>query len=359
MSAPSGAAASPRRSRLRQGVERVSLLLGLGILVYLLAQVGLTTLLEHVRRLRWTYLVLLALYGGVNFFRTVSWRMCLGEDRRKLALRSALPVWLEGEAVAYWSFGWSGEAYRAAVLRDRLPISKNLSALIVSRIAYSYASLLVMAGSFLAAFFALPTLGRAGEVLVAIALLLMLLLLLPFTSGRLYLWVHQGVRARLAGAEPGSLRGRLRGFLQTFGGILLDFAVHNRRALLRLLAVNLLASGTGVFEIYFVLRALGADATLIQAYILEGGGKIFGLFAFIVPGNVGVREAGVAVLVSLFGLPAALGVTLSLVRRARAFGWAAIGSVVLSLRHGYRYLTEMPAPPPQEIATGEDVRPLS
>jgi uncharacterized protein (TIRG00374 family) len=324
---------------------------GIGLLAYLIQNVGLATLMDHARRLGWTFLLLLFLYGILNFLRALSWKLCLGDDSAKLPLGTAINLWLAGEAVAHFAFGWSGEAFRAATIRSRVPFRKALSSLLVARMTYFYASMMIMLAGVLAAFVELP--GRAGMQtgLTIAAVLLALLLLLPFGGARLISKEARPLHERLARTHPKSFLGRLHRFYHTVTDDLQTVFVQNRRTFYRLLAINLPAAFIGVLEVYLILQILTPGISLSEAIVIEGATKVLGVFSLIVPGNVGVREGGVVLILSQFELAASIGVALALVRRARAVAWVLIGCIPLFTK-GLHELARK-EPPPADTA-GEE-----
>ncbi|MFQ5663667.1 MAG: lysylphosphatidylglycerol synthase domain-containing protein [Terriglobia bacterium] len=325
-----------RPSRLRHHwspLRLAFLVLGVGLLLLLLYQVGLTTLLAHARRLGWTFLAVVGLFGGVHFLRAVSWRICLQQEGERLPLRAALSLWLAGEGVAYLSFGWSGEAFRAAAIRETIPVERGLSALLVSRMVYIYASLMLIAVSFLLGLFFLPLAGLSRAVLAALTGILVGVSLLPLAGGGGVSRVLQPLSALLARHSRSSILGSLHRFLQALENDLAAVFSRKKGTFAPLVGLNLLATLAGVLEVYLILRALDVAVSLPTALLIEGINKGLALFAFFVPGNVGVREGGNVLAFQLLEMSAALAVTLVLVRRARALVWVGIGSLLV-LRHG-------------------------
>lgn len=306
-------------------VRLLFLVLGLVLLGLLLRQVGIEKLLRHAQQLGWTFVGLVLLYGGVHILRTLSWRMCLQGEGKEFSLRSLLSIWIAGEAVAYLSFGWSGEAFRAVAGRERIPVARNLSALVVSRMLYGYASVLLMAVSAFASLFLLPLEAGARTSIAIAGVILLTALLLPLWGAGT---THSALRVlnRLFASRNSSRPvTRVHRFMVTMEQDLSSLFVQDRRAFIRLLGVNLLATLVGVVEVFLILRALGVDLGLAGALLVEGGNKVLGVFAFLVPGNVGVREGGTVLILRLLNLGSALAVTLVLVRRARALVWVLVG----------------------------------
>lgn len=354
MSETRPATSATRQSKPHRGWQILRVLFflgGIGLLVYLIQHVGLATLLDHARRLGWTFVVLILLYGVLNFLRALSWKLCLGEASPKLPLGTALNLWLAGEAVAHFAFGWTGEAFRAATIRSRVPMRKALSSLLVARMTYFYASMIIMLAGVLAAFTELSQRAGMQTGLAITAVALTLLLLLPFGGARLLSKESRPLHERLARTDPKSFLGKLHRFYHTVTDDLQTVFVQNRRMFFLLLAINLPAAFIGVLEVYLILKILTPGITLSKAIVIEGATKVLGVFSLFVPGNVGVREGGVVLILSQFELAASVGVTLALVRRARAVTWVLIGCVPLFTK-GLHELARK-EPPPVDTSNDE------
>lgn len=319
---------SPPSGRAWRGLRLFFFLLGLGLLFYLVREAGLEELFRQARRLRLTFLVLILLYGGVHLLRTISWRLCLREEKSQLPLASALRLWLCGEALAHVSFSWTGEAFRAAAMRKTIALSRGLSALVVSRLFYTYASLLVVAVSLLPASWLLPVDGTARTGMVAVTGLLIAVALLPLIAGKEVAGLLGRVKERWSRRPSPLLRGLGR-FAEALEKDLEVLLAQDRRVFLQLVVLNLLAALAGVLEVYLVLRALALPVSLTMALAIEGISKMLSVFSFLIPGNVGVREGVMVLVFRLLELDIALALTLVLVRRARALVWVAFGSLLL------------------------------
>ncbi|HZD92578.1 MAG TPA: lysylphosphatidylglycerol synthase domain-containing protein [Pseudolabrys sp.] len=71
----------------------------------------------------------------------------------------------------------------------------------------------------------------------------------------------------------------------------------------------------GTLEILVALRLMGFPVSLAEAVVIESLGQAVRAAAFLVPGALGVQEAGFVAICSAFGIPAAPAVALSLVKR--------------------------------------------
>lgn len=91
----------------------------------------------------------------------------------------------------------------------------------------------------------------------------------------------------------------------------------NRRALGRSFAVHLLAWMLGTFEVWLALTAMGVPVSLAEALVIESLGMAARSAGFVVPGALGVQEAGFILVCELFQIPADTAIALSMVKRVR------------------------------------------
>ena len=107
-----------------------------------------------------------------------------------------------------------------------------------------------------------------------------------------------------------------------------DFArVFTPAHILPSLALHAVCWVLGAGEAWITLRLMGIDAGLGQALVIDSLGTAFRTLGFLVPGALGVQEAGYVIICALFGIPPAGAVAFSLARRARdlLIGLAGLG----------------------------------
>ncbi len=71
----------------------------------------------------------------------------------------------------------------------------------------------------------------------------------------------------------------------------------------------------GVLEVWTALHAMGHPVSYGTAVVLESLGQAVRGAAFVVPGGIGVQEAGFVALCAVFGIPAPAAIALSLAKR--------------------------------------------
>lgn len=330
--------ALPRGERRWPLLRIFFLLLGLTLFALLIAHVGVHTLLAQARRIGWGFLAIVAIFGSVHILRALTWQGCLREQGQGLPFRAVFSLWVAGEAVANLSFAWSGEVFRALGAREAIEVERSFSALLISRAFYVYASLIWLTLGLAVLCWAVPLPGALYTVAligIVIAVAILLLATAALKGGGSIL---VPITTRLARAERQQrLLARLLSFLRILESDLTALWAQERRRFIYLLSLNLLAALVGVFEVYIVLWGLDVKPTFLAAFIIEGLSKLLAVFAFVVPSNLGVREAGTILILQLFQLTAVTGLNLALIRRARALVWVGVGTLLL-IRHGLRPL---------------------
>jgi putative membrane protein len=81
------------------------------------------------------------------------------------------------------------------------------------------------------------------------------------------------------------------------------------------LLVHLAVWFFGVFEVLVALRLMGIPASYGEALAIESVGQAVRATAFLMPGALGVQEAGYIAVCAVYGIPAAEALALSLVKR--------------------------------------------
>jgi hypothetical protein len=94
------------------------------------------------------------------------------------------------------------------------------------------------------------------------------------------------------------------------------------------IAAQLLAHSLLVLEIWLFFSSLRLGAGPAVPWIVEGGVKFINAVFFFIPGQIGAAEGVNALIVRSVGFAGAIGVALSLMRRARAAVVAGIGAVL-------------------------------
>jgi putative membrane protein len=111
-----------------------------------------------------------------------------------------------------------------------------------------------------------------------------------------------------------------------------------RRALVESALWNLGVWATGAVEVWIALRALGVQATYADAFILESASQFIRSAFFLVPGALGVQEAGYVGIGEMLGIDPRTALALALIRRAREVAFGIPGVIAWQVAEGKHWL---------------------
>ncbi|HEU4368109.1 MAG TPA: lysylphosphatidylglycerol synthase transmembrane domain-containing protein [Methylomirabilota bacterium] len=307
-----------------RAIKLVLLILGGGLLGVLVYRVGAEPILETLRRLAWWQFGLVCLpYAAVMAADTLGWRYAFARDRAPfLRLYGAR---LAGEALnvvtAIGAVG--GEAAKAWLVRRDVTYAESVPSVVIAKTTITMAqALFLLIGLVLAR----ATLPVDSDVLRAMLWLLVVEVLAVggFVVGQLSGLVARGGRLlRMFGLVENIA------YAETLDRALRDYYWKEGRRLGLSLGFHLVGWLLGALEVVLILWALGVDASVPTATVLEALGSGVRFVTFLVPASLGPFEAANAVAFAALGYGAGAGLAFSLVRRARQAVWIVIGIVVL------------------------------
>ena len=305
------------------------LLLGLGLLAYVLTEVDLGAVGGRLSQLGvGGVAVVLGLYGVRFVVNTASWQLMLSSVRLDGAWLYRL--WKVRMVGAVFNFAlpaatMGGEPVKAVLLKKRHGIGyhESSASLVIAKttnlialIAFSAAGLLLMLSAG-----ALP-----GPL--ALAAWAGLCALAVGVSG-FFAVQRWGVASRLGGWLAARRFGRplerVLAHVQDVDDRFAGFYHRRPRRFAAALALALCAWILGMIELYLIFRFLGHPISLAQAWIIESVVQLVRAGTFFIPANLGALEAGFVLIVEAMTGQPALGLAAALVRRARKLLWIAWG----------------------------------
>ena len=292
-------------------------IIGAALLVFTIRRVGWAEVVSGVTSVGWWF-VLVVILGAVRMAcRARAWMICA--DDSKLRFRDAFGAMLAADALGNLTpLGLlASEPTKIMLTRSRISTVTSVASVTIENGFYTASVLVVLlAGTWF--FFQRagvpPALEQLAEVIViAIAI-----------AAVIGLWLARSQPALLSRFAPliTKLAGRtavpaeaLREVESRIYGVL-------RWPLGRLAHVGAWEAVfhvAAVAEVWLVLHLLpmAANATLVDAFLLESAGRFVTIAFKFIPYRLGIDEAGSGAVAQVIGIGPAAGVTLALVRRLR------------------------------------------
>lgn len=321
-------------------------LAGLGLLFYVLYNVGFKALSDTLSRVGWGFVLIIALNGIRHLLRTLSMYLVVPPQHRLFKFRQVIAARLGGEAVSFVTFTgpFLGEATKAALLKGEIPLSKTSAAIIVDNLLYYISVIVIILGGVGALAFAFSTDSSMNKALIVVSILSGM----AFIGLFLMLWyrfkpVGYVIRRLTKFDVLPAYLDRKKEVIFTLEENIYEFYLHHKATFFAVFGVNFLAHAMSVLEVFAVLSMLGFTSSVTIAFIIESLTKVINLTFSFIPGAIGVYEGGNGVILNTLGYATATGVALALVRRGAILFWTLVGIGILlwrAVRHGKRKLTK-------------------
>lgn len=314
----------------------ISLLVGLGLFVYLIQQAGLSEVAERVQALGTGFLIILVISLLRQLTRTLAWLRCLIAEERRVGFWAIWRARLAGDALGDLTAAGPliAEPIKVIALGHRLPKAALASSLAVENVAYAISSCLMVMGGTLAllASFALNESLRTAS-LVALGAVLAVIAAIVLTVVFELRIISQTCDAMVRFIPHDKLSHWLKnklGRLRELESYVFDFYARRPWDFMIVAMCELSFHAAGIAEVYATLNLTGDNPTLQQAFILEAVNRVINIVFSFVPAMVGVDEAGSGLLARTLGMGTAAGVTLAIIRKARMFFWIGLGLIFLA-----------------------------
>lgn len=304
--------------------------LGLSLLGLLIYQAGPRQLATHLSVLGWSAPLVFLPYALASAFDAAGWGVTFARVRPSLWLLYI--VRLIGESLnnvtptAYLG----GEPVKAYLLhRFGVPLAEGASSVILAKTAL--------------------TVGQMAFVIIGVALLLLhqgagwsslptLLALVAAGMGvtaLLVRWQQRGLVASLARGlrrllPRTRLAARLEGRAADIDERVRAFYGDRPRAAIASVVLHLIGWIAGALEVYAIMALIGQPVGWGAAVIIEALAQPLRLLGVVVPGTLGVQEAGGMLIFGLLGLAPELGLAMMLVKRLREIVFSIIGLALLA-----------------------------
>lgn len=303
------------------------LVAGLVLLGLLIAQQGSGIIGHQLLSVGAVFLAILGIAFFYLFLQTFAWQVCIPDNKGSFwslfkikaggdALNSLLPFALVG-----------GTAVQGQLLRDRHQVEAGAESIVIDRSVQLVAISMFVWVALIVGFLNAVSLPIALRIAVPV---------IALVGGIFIVWAIRregpGLFTPLfvtlsAFGIPGCSAPALYGSVREHDRTLLNFYLTKRGAFYQALFLQLLCQGLFVAEIYLIGTALMPAFSPALALSLAATAPLIAAIFWFIPGAFGIMELVFAlVLGAAFGsVGAAAGITLVLVRRARALVWIVVG----------------------------------
>ena len=327
------------------------LILGVGLLPYLVWRTGLGVLWRELASLGWGLLPFILSEGAGEIMHTLGWRHCLSGPHRSLAFAHLFRFRMAGYAMNYLTptAALGGEVTKAALLASNHRGPEAVSGVLIDKVCFAFAHLLfVIVGSLLVLWrIPLPRALWVGmllsSALVAGGIVAFLLLQSYGQLGVLIRW--------LAARRKGNrVLQRTAADITAVDTALRVFYRERPWDLVWATCWHVLGDSIGIIPTWLFFSLLDQHASLGVVAGTWFLSMWFDLLTFAVPLNLGTLEASRIVALKALGYSALLGITYGMAFRLAQLFWSAFGLV------SYGLLRVPPSAAPSDAAVRPPLR---
>jgi len=327
-------------SRLGRTINVFFMMLGIGLLVWLLLHLDAEEIADRLIQVGWYFPFAFLAYTFANMITTYSWKEIVDPSQSKARYRDFLAAFWAGHAVNALTPGGSlGEVFRGNIMRGKVNGEEIVASLMILYFMNTLAvNLFTLVGPLACLLLAdLPV--DVVLILFGIAVLFFVPVILMFIMLRLgaahkLVWLLSRIPfVKLK--DPDGLMDKARSIDQKVRNFRKARPRAFARALVCLFSVRLFQ----VAEVWIVLMALvsGQESgqLLLLAFLTQTASQLIAWGLAFVPGQMGVAEGGSALLFKWLGMDPLTGLSMELVRRIRKVIGISIGlllGVLVGLR---------------------------
>lgn len=337
---------------MSRGVRLLLFLAGAGIFAWLVASVGIRQLLADAASTGWMFVPIVLLFAVVYVFSAGAWQLIMADEPGRPPFLLTYAILLSGQAINFITpfVNAGGEPYKIAALAARLGGTRAAGSVILHTMLRTTSLLLVWLTALALGLVLLPRRPLVVGLLLAAWVVVGGLLLLLLLGHR------HGVVERVfdvMGQAPGTrrlarwLKPRRAIFAELDGQITRFWHEHPRR-FVQAVALEYVARCVFVVELSLIGAAIGVYVSYPHAFVIGGLDTLVANVLWVVPFELGTREAARALLFGLAGFGTAMGIFTAIVSRVRDLLWIAVGLLLIWV--GGRRVPTRAARPVEETA---------
>jgi uncharacterized protein (TIRG00374 family) len=319
-----------------------TILLGVGLLILLIWQIGPDALWLDLCLLGWGLVVFVLMEGIVDIFHTVGWRYCLSEPLRSLSFFRLFGIRLAGSSINYVTptADLGGEVIKGSLLSLDYPGPEAATGVIIGKLSYALSQLLfVVLGSMLILWkIDLPAAGSTAmltaSVLLGAGIVGFLIVQKQGKLGAVVRWL-------VAHKVGGEILQKAANQISQVDLALQKFYQERPMDLPLSMLWHMLGMIFSIMKTWYFLLLL-ADGSFFAAAGIWFLGTWFNLITFAIPMGIGVQEGSRVIAFKALGFDSALGLTYGIALRLEQIFWAGAGLfiyVALLARKGERGLS--------------------
>ena len=311
-------------------------LIGLTIFVYLVAEFGLNNIIINIGKIEWWFLPIVAVWGIVYIFNSLAWYIILNGKKNSIKFIDILSVSISGFAINYITpfINLGGEPYRVMALKESVGIHNSVSSVILYRMIHILGSFFFWFTGVIIVALLFPLSPEFRIALFIVSAVLIFLIWFFFSRHK------KGIFKSILNifskfdflSKINEKLTKRKKTLLLIDEQITDLYLNRKTAFYFALLSEYGGRIIGSFEFYFILIAVGINASIIQAFFINAGSSIIMNVLFFIPFELGTREGSLYLVIESLGFTAGVGIFIAIVNRIRELFWILIGLLLIQIK---------------------------
>lgn len=309
----------------------VFFVLGLVLLSFLVAKVGVVQILKTLGELGFTNILILTVFPlSWYLLQSFAWYRILRDDAVAVRFMDVFLVKLTGEAInTVTPVGFmGGDPYRIYLLKKTVGGKNSAASVVVDRGMQTLAVLSLLMLTIVLALCTLPLTTELKLGLPIVGLGFIAFLFVMIRSHKKGIFTQLASLAHALRIKRESLA-KIRHKIDELDGQISRFYKKHPLHFFEIFTLHFLSRLLGPVEIWIMAWIMGFPLDSITCLYLAALTILINIVFVFIPGSIGVMEGGYGYLFHLLKLVPAQGVTLQLVRRIRALFYVLVGLVII------------------------------
>ncbi len=308
------------------------MLLGIGVFLFMVVQLGLDNLIAQLNKIGLWFLFIIVLSLAWQCLHALSWKLILDVKNYPVNFITLLRLKFTSDAINMLvpSANLGGDAIRGYLLQKSIPLTYATSSIVVDKTLDYIAKLIFMVLGLTLTLIFVPLPKYWAEIAIVF-----LLILFVFNGFLVFVQIRGLLNSSLKLVK---FIPPLRKYLErrTNKIQLLDEDIkksylQNPRIILQGSLLHLSARVLGVFEIWLILWLLETDLHFVESVFISSLTNIANTAFFIIPGQWGVAEGAQFFLIKFIGGSKVIGLSLGVIRRIRRLIFTGLGLITFWL----------------------------
>lgn len=314
-----------------QNFERVLGILGIGILCWMIYRLGPGHISANLHTVSWGFF-LMVLFKGMRYLaQTLSWRLLLGEERKKVSFWKLFKTNLEGESLNYITITrMGGEPLKAWGIKEKVSLAHSAASVIVLKFCTILGFWIVISSGFLTILFNTDVTSEIKKY-VGIGVIIVTIFLISISwiqkigMFRPVSWILKQFRSKKEWIATQVLR-----LTKLDDKILETYRSYPGRVS----SSTLLTAIGWAEEFFFIWLAfyfLKINETWVLPTLIGTMSLLLNSFFFFVPWRAGTQEGTMVLTFTLLNLSEPTGLSVAILKRMRELVWIFSGLILFAL----------------------------